>query len=372
MEIARSNRAMRHIPPYHPPPVPLHTLQSARPQAWQHNAANNALCGWMQGQPSGEPWLVLHGGPGSTAQAGLLAPFSPTHHWAWAPQQRGSGALAKGRAQRWHVDALVADLEALRLHLGVAKWAVLGGSWGALVGLAYVRQHPHAVGQLVLRGPFTGASADVWSLLRQLRHLRENTYPHQGPHQRLAMPAWLAGVQRVLRNATPTPSTCDTTHAWLLAETRLAAKGARAALRHASHIRAQATPAQKVALRRTWAALARQQRLRGARQRMQRRPTGAELRKVALQARVLSRRCCRSLHGAWPTWKTWLANGARLTVLQGQHDAVCGPANARKLLGLSPSPAANVRLTWVASGHLASEPAMHTALRVAVRGGPPC
>lgn len=123
--------------------------------------------------------------------------------------------------------------------------------------------------------------------------------------------------------------------------------------------------------------MARQQRQRAAAQRMRQRPTPAELRKVALQARVLSRCCCRSLQGAWPAWKAWLANGGQLTLLQGQHDAVCGPANARQLATLaadapSSKPTPRVQLTWVASGHLAIEPAMHAALRTAVRQGPPC
>ena len=47
---------------------------------------------------------------------------------------------------------LVADIEKLRAELRIARWLVLGGSWGVTLGLAYAQAHPEAVGGLVLRG----------------------------------------------------------------------------------------------------------------------------------------------------------------------------------------------------------------------------
>lgn len=358
----------------------------------------------MLGQPQGEPWLVLHGGPGSVAQSGLLVPFEASTHWAWGLQQRGSGALAAGRSGRWHVDALLADMEALRLQLGLAHWSVLGGSWGALVALAYVQKHPQAVNRVVLRGPFLGHSADVWRLLHTVRQalaMRVNpgvaAAPHRlpaPPRQRLHMPAWLAQTHRVLRNATTAPQHHHLVWAWLLAEARLATRGARRALLHA------ATPGtdapSSASLRRTWSQMQRQTRLRTAQQRMGRRPAPAHTQKVVLQVRVLSRQCCRALRGGWPLWRRWLASqppaqravstgaepGAsqptspRLMLLHGRFDAVCAPANALHLHGLGtaaapharppPHAATAVSLQWVHSGHLSDEPAMRRALAQAV------
>ena len=37
---------------------------------------------------------------------------------------------------------LVADLETLRRHLGIERWAVFGGSWGSTLALAYAEAHP--------------------------------------------------------------------------------------------------------------------------------------------------------------------------------------------------------------------------------------
>src|SRR5208283_629294 len=42
----------------------------------------------------------------------------------------------------------------LRLHLGIARWQVFGGSWGSTLALAYAETHPEAVTELVLRGIF--------------------------------------------------------------------------------------------------------------------------------------------------------------------------------------------------------------------------
>jgi proline iminopeptidase len=49
---------------------------------------------------------------------------------------------------------LVADIEALRVQLGIERWLVFGGSWGSTLALAYAERHPERVTELVLRGIF--------------------------------------------------------------------------------------------------------------------------------------------------------------------------------------------------------------------------
>jgi proline iminopeptidase len=49
----------------------------------------------------------------------------------------------------------VHDLEALRQHLRISSWLVVGGSWGSTLALAYAAQHPRSVAGLVLRGVCT-------------------------------------------------------------------------------------------------------------------------------------------------------------------------------------------------------------------------
>lgn len=83
--------------------------------------------------------------------------------------QRGCGRSRPNAETRgnttWH---LVSDLEALRAHLGVARWhLVFGGSWGSTLALAYAQAHPAAAGALVLRGAFAARRSELdWSLLR--------------------------------------------------------------------------------------------------------------------------------------------------------------------------------------------------------------
>ncbi|MBR7560073.1 alpha/beta fold hydrolase, partial [Mycobacterium tuberculosis] len=49
---------------------------------------------------------------------------------------------------------LVADMERIRAHLGIARWQVFGGSWGSTLALAYAETHPERVSELLLRGIF--------------------------------------------------------------------------------------------------------------------------------------------------------------------------------------------------------------------------
>ncbi len=55
-------------------------------------------------------------------------------------------------------------MEALREHLDVERWLLLGGSWGSTLALAYAEAHPDRVSEIVLWGVTTGrrSEADWW------------------------------------------------------------------------------------------------------------------------------------------------------------------------------------------------------------------
>ena len=107
------------------------------------------------GAPQGKPVVVLHGGPGGGLQRAHLKHFNLRRWRVILFDQRGCGrSLPRGLASlaantTWH---LVADIETLRKHLGLARWTVFGGSWGSTLGLAYAEKHPSVVTALVLRG----------------------------------------------------------------------------------------------------------------------------------------------------------------------------------------------------------------------------
>jgi len=44
---------------------------------------------------------------------------------------------------------LMADIEALREHLGIERWLVWGGSWGSTLAFAYAERHPQRVTEMV-------------------------------------------------------------------------------------------------------------------------------------------------------------------------------------------------------------------------------
>ncbi len=58
----------------------------------------------------------------------------------------------------WH---LVADIEAIRTTLGIDKWMVFGGSWGATLALIYAQAHPDRALHLILRGVFLMTKAEI-------------------------------------------------------------------------------------------------------------------------------------------------------------------------------------------------------------------
>lgn len=107
------------------------------------------------GNPRGKPAVFLHGGPGGGTSPRQRRFFDPDKYRIVLFDQRGCGK-SKPHASlvdntTWH---LVADIEALRMHLGIESWLVFGGSWGSSLALAYAQTHPARVTELVLRGIF--------------------------------------------------------------------------------------------------------------------------------------------------------------------------------------------------------------------------
>ncbi len=122
---------------------------------------------WEQvGHPRGRPALFLHGGPGAGAGAVHRRFFDPQFWRVAIFDQRGAGrSRPLGDLHANTTAHLVADIEALRIHLGLERWLLFGGSWGSTLALAYAQAHPDRVIGLVLRGVFLGRPAEVdWFL----------------------------------------------------------------------------------------------------------------------------------------------------------------------------------------------------------------
>ncbi len=114
------------------------------------------------GNPAGIPALFLHGGPGSGCQPSHRSLFDPDRFHAVLFDQRGAGRSTPRGERSANTTALqIADIEAIRETLGIERWLVVGGSWGATLGLAYAERYPRRVTGLVLRATFLGTRAEL-------------------------------------------------------------------------------------------------------------------------------------------------------------------------------------------------------------------
>jgi proline iminopeptidase len=119
------------------------------------------------GNPDGQPALVLHGGPGSGCTAGARRMFDPAAFRIVLFDQRQCGRStphASGPDVDLSVNTtahLLGDIEALRAHLGIERWLVVGSSWGSVLGLAYAQTHPERVSALVLSHLGGSRHADI-------------------------------------------------------------------------------------------------------------------------------------------------------------------------------------------------------------------
>jgi proline iminopeptidase len=136
----------------HPPVEPFETGMLARPDG-------NEIYWETSGNPAGIPAMYLHGGPGSGLGAG--------GYFVVGIDQRGCGrsrplvtddldALGTNTTA-----ALLADIEAVRTHLGIETWVVSGVSWGTTLALAYALEHPKRVRGLVLVAVTTTSRDEV-------------------------------------------------------------------------------------------------------------------------------------------------------------------------------------------------------------------
>lgn len=107
------------------------------------------------GNPSGEPALVVHGGPGGGSNPTMRRFHHPRAYRIVLFDQRGCGRSLPNACLEnnttWH---LVEDMERLRHALGISRWQLFGGSWGSTLALAYAVTHPERVTALILRGIF--------------------------------------------------------------------------------------------------------------------------------------------------------------------------------------------------------------------------
>ena len=94
----------------------------------------------------GPPMVVVHGGPDFDHRYLLPDMDRLAADWRLVCHDQRCVGKSRGplRLDEIHVDTYVADLDAVRRHLGLGRIAVLGHSWGAYVALQYALWHPES------------------------------------------------------------------------------------------------------------------------------------------------------------------------------------------------------------------------------------
>ncbi|MGE5503994.1 MAG: prolyl aminopeptidase [Actinomycetota bacterium] len=278
----------------------------------------------VSGNPEGVPVLFLHGGPGAGTAPAYRRFFDPAFWRIVLFDQRGCGRSRPTAAIEANTTAdLVADIEALRRHLGVARWLQFGGSWGSTLALAYGQAHPGRCLGFVLRGIFLFRQAEVdWFMSGMGRFFPEAA-------QRLAAPL-------------PEDERADMLAAYY---------------RRLTH----ADPAVHLPAARAWCAY------EEACARLLPRIEAGEADPMALLSMA-------RLEAHYMVNRGFLAENALLdglgrishlpaTIVQGRYDVICPPSTAAELAAAWPG----ARLTMVPdAGHSAMEPPTRSALVAAV------
>lgn len=281
------------------------------------------------GAADGCPALLLHGGPGSGGSALLRSHFDPARYRLIGFDQRGAGASTpRGGLRANDTPHLLADLRALRAHLGIERWLVVGGSWGATLAIAHAHDAPEAVSGLLLRAVFLARDEDLQWFFQDASSLQPAAWSEFAGcarvEQRHALLSWLA--RRFVRG--PRPRCRSLALAWWRWEQTLA---------HGAAPEADSAPA--------GAAL------------------DALVDRYRVQSHYLAHRC-------WLDAPALLERCTALPrvptlLLHGDADRVCRPEGARAVHAAI----AGSRLQWVAgAGHAPTHPGMAAAMRAALDG----
>jgi proline iminopeptidase len=306
------------------------------------------------GNPGGLPVVVLHGGPASGCSPMQRRFFDPAIFRIVLFDQRGCGrSRPRGSVANNDTAALVRDIEQLRLQLGIERWMVFGGSWGASLAIAYAADHLSSCSGLVLRGAFLTGNRDLdWFFggagtllpVAWQKLVSRIGLPARLSECELAGHAVLATLKRRLESDDAAVAGAAAA-AWAQWEDTVSRPGLGAP--------AAAKPASLEPIP-EGAAVAAAGTLP---------PSSRDLvDKYRVQAHYLARQCFLGE-------EQLLAMAGRLRVLpveivHGRLDWVCRPANAWQLHGAMPA----CRLTWVDhAGHNPYEPPMLAALAQSIR-----
>lgn len=114
------------------------------------------------GNEDGIPLVFLHGGPGAGCEPLHRQFYDPEKYRIILFDQRGCGrSHPHASIENNTTHHLIDDIEKIRKHLNIDRWAVAGGSWGATLALAYAQANPDKILGLILRGIFLSTAEEI-------------------------------------------------------------------------------------------------------------------------------------------------------------------------------------------------------------------
>lgn len=122
------------------------------------------------------PWLVLHGGPGGSTSPNQVLPLRHNDLSWFAFDQRNSGLSEDLPLDDIDTQRLIDDAFQVADRLGLPRFRILAGSWGATLAIMMAAAHPDRVRGLVLRAPFLPWRSRVDAFFASLEHCSPAAY----------------------------------------------------------------------------------------------------------------------------------------------------------------------------------------------------
>ncbi len=167
---------------------------------------------------SGQPVLIINGGPGMNSDGfSSLAELLSDDYMAILFDQRGTGQseLQEVDSKTVTMDLMLQDIEALRIHLKIEEWVILGHSFGGFLAQYYAVFHPDRIKGMILSGS-GGIDLEIFDYIGGNRNARlskteedslsywqnqikngDNTYVAKYNKGRFLAPAYLYGRENI-------------------------------------------------------------------------------------------------------------------------------------------------------------------------------
>lgn len=167
------------------------------------------------GHPDLKPLVLLHGGPGSTHNYfELFDSLAASGRQLIMYDQLGCGnSYVEGRPDLWHAGTWVNELIALKNHLGLTSFHLLGQSWGGMLAIEYLCDHqPKEVCSVILSS--TLPASQLWGqeqlrLIRLMSEADQQLINHALATNNFSGEAYLAAEARYMRRYSADLPTAD-------------------------------------------------------------------------------------------------------------------------------------------------------------------